>query len=788
MDTGGFIAGAIVGKLLLDKSGWDSSIKAIAKSEVQLNGTFGNIANIAKKVGVAIAAGISAATVTILHMSHTVAELGHEINEMSERTGISAEMLSTLKLAADKGGSSLDGLAIGLRFLSKSMYAAYTGSKEALDIFGRLGISVKTPTGQMRDMGKVLLDVSDRFASLPAGAEKSYLAIKLFGRSGTQLIPMLNMGSAAIKEQMELAQKMGIVFTEKTAKAADEYIDSLKDLQASFRGVKTDIANVMIPILTRLSENTVQAISEMRKKISQFVESGDLKTWAVETARVFLSSIKIMLQGLEGLIVGIKAVHAVFIMISSSIDRALGDVAQSILTNMIPSITALVSYVSEKIPALGKIAIELSTKIMTFFADFKKAAYESADRATQSSKKIVDSIPPIIEAFNAVLGGIDTISSGLTKGGLIGKKSFQMIEESASQMADSAEKNLKQLMLDIDKEGFYQDFEINLDPDSLIKVEDEARLFIADIVDSVSSGFESMQDKIKKGMDSLNPLKGGIADLRLELNMSKAALQQWGGIMPFLQVEELKNRIGELQEKLKDATPWQQFKYHMEQTISSILPQLNSILSQLQTSETTALDNEYKLRLANIEATVTNEEKKQKAITALEAEYEIKKSKARRKWAIADKALNISEAYINASQAVLKTYGQAGIFGIPLAAIIKALCAIEIAAIIAAPVEFAAGAAFGKETHIQNAIVGEAGPEYLLPEAKLVKLVQDAFFSKSRLSIDQMAAMKKSIPEFVINGPLIQTTGLTQADCDRASGMIMRSLTKEMRTSGVAFA
>jgi len=158
-----------------------------------------------------------------------------------------------------------------------------------------------------------------------------------------------------------------------------------------------------------------------------------------------------------------------------------------------------------------------------------------------------------------------------------------------------------------------------------------------------------------------------------------------------------------------------------------VLAGINDIVAQGQRNREIGLDNEYKKRLAIIEATIKDEDAKQKAIMALEAEFELKKSSARRKWATAEKAAAISQAYINASLAATKVLGQTGLFGIPLVPLIWGLCLAQIALIAAQPIPLAGGALFKKRTLLPAQYeVAEAGSaEIVSPVPMMRRIVRE---------------------------------------------------------------
>lgn len=135
------------------------------------------------------------------------------VNDLSQKIGISVRDLGSWQLAAESSGASLETIGRGIKGLAPNITKF---SKE----FEALGISTKDPN-------KALIDLADVIAAMPDGFEKNALAVKLFGKAGADLIPMLNMGSRALAESAvksaDYAQQLA-----KLAPVADEFNDALK--------------------------------------------------------------------------------------------------------------------------------------------------------------------------------------------------------------------------------------------------------------------------------------------------------------------------------------------------------------------------------------------------------------------------------------------------------------------------------------------------------------------------------------------------------------------------------
>jgi hypothetical protein len=182
------------------------------------------------------------------------AGVGDMAVKTAQRVGISVAAVQELGYAADISGSSTEGLANGLKFLSRLTVDASTGGKDAVAAFTRLGVAVRGSDGQMRTTEAVFMDTAAGFAAMRDGGEKTALAIQLFGRSGTDLIPLLNAGRDGISALRAEAQRLGIVLDEQTAKAGEVLNDELTRLQTAMRGLSFDVGRTVIPTLRGLTE------------------------------------------------------------------------------------------------------------------------------------------------------------------------------------------------------------------------------------------------------------------------------------------------------------------------------------------------------------------------------------------------------------------------------------------------------------------------------------------------------------------------------------------------------
>lgn len=213
-------------------------------------GKFGAIA------GAAVGTALVGIGVAIQHAIDQADELG----KTAQKIGVPIEQLSKLKYAADLSGLSLEGLSTGLGKLAKNMSLAAGGSEEAQKGFKAVGVSVTDAGGALRPVADVVADVAGKFENMKDGAGKTALAMEVFGKSGRDLIPLLNTGAAGLKEMYQEAEQLGLVISEKTFKAAEAFNDNLTRLKRVQEGLALTIVAQLGPALQTLSGLLVETV------------------------------------------------------------------------------------------------------------------------------------------------------------------------------------------------------------------------------------------------------------------------------------------------------------------------------------------------------------------------------------------------------------------------------------------------------------------------------------------------------------------------------------------------
>lgn len=178
-------------------------------------------------------------------------EVTEEIKKHGDGSGVLKNKLDALKLSTQGYENELSGLTTETEKLNLEM-------KKTSNPLERIGVATKDATGKSRDFNDILMDVADRFKEMPNGAEKSALSMELFGRSGKDMIKVLNLGSDGIKDMEQQAERLGLTLTKDNIAGMQAYIASQKRMKDSTDSLKIAVGTATAPVMASFNEAVAQ--------------------------------------------------------------------------------------------------------------------------------------------------------------------------------------------------------------------------------------------------------------------------------------------------------------------------------------------------------------------------------------------------------------------------------------------------------------------------------------------------------------------------------------------------
>lgn len=170
------------------------------------------------------------------------------LGKMSQKIGMSVDSLYALSAAGKLADADISQIESALKKFNKGLGEAELGTGDTANALKNLGISLKDSQGNMKGTDEYLYEVADKFASMPDGVEKTTLAMQLFGKSGADLIPLLDGGSASLKE-------FSGIMNDETAAASQNFNDSLTKLHLSMESVGGQMVSALAPTLQAVADD-----------------------------------------------------------------------------------------------------------------------------------------------------------------------------------------------------------------------------------------------------------------------------------------------------------------------------------------------------------------------------------------------------------------------------------------------------------------------------------------------------------------------------------------------------
>lgn len=242
---------------------------------------------------VAAAAGIAVAMGGVARMAVSVVESGGRYAEMlqqtSEKTGIAIDVIQDSTVAMAENGLSLDALTSSTKKLSQQMIEAHNPSSNAAALFQELGLTASTTSG-------MLAQIADLFASMPDGAGKTALSVQLLGKSGQDLIPILNKGSAGLRESTERTRELGAALSGEAIKALGQADDAFDQLGVATAAVSHQLGALLAPAVTQVVSSMATGIGTVASFFGALQGGAD----NVKVALPIMEKVSALLQKMGG--------------------------------------------------------------------------------------------------------------------------------------------------------------------------------------------------------------------------------------------------------------------------------------------------------------------------------------------------------------------------------------------------------------------------------------------------------------------------------------------------------
>lgn len=239
------------------------STKEMSKQEKALSQVIGRLGGFLSLI---------AGSYAIQKFTAAIADANDQLGFMSKRLGMAARDIRGIETAVAALGGAGASATGTIRNLNQGIQEmVLMGNDSLIPFFGALGVGVVDASGSLRQMDDILLDMADSLSKMdPAQAYAVASAMGIDDGVANALIQ----GRDAMQEMLDMQKKISVSSAEEIRNSR-ELSKAQAFLGAQWEGLKTTLANAIIPLLLKLTKTVsgwVEYLSRNERGVKNFFE------------------------------------------------------------------------------------------------------------------------------------------------------------------------------------------------------------------------------------------------------------------------------------------------------------------------------------------------------------------------------------------------------------------------------------------------------------------------------------------------------------------------------------
>lgn len=235
-----------------------------------------SINEVGKKAMVALTAAATAAAAALGKLMLDSGKFADDLITLSNKTGISVTQLQELEYAARFVDVSVETMTSSMNKLTRTMGMAQQSLQsgklnEQAKAYQRLGVEVMNTDGSLRNNKEVFNEVIDALGKMTNETERDALAMQLFGKSATELNPMIKAGSVELNRLAQEAHQVGAIVSEDGVSALGSFDDHMQTLNASTQGLMREALAQLAPLINDMIVGLKEIMPQIIETIQNFI-------------------------------------------------------------------------------------------------------------------------------------------------------------------------------------------------------------------------------------------------------------------------------------------------------------------------------------------------------------------------------------------------------------------------------------------------------------------------------------------------------------------------------------
>ena len=355
-------------------------------------------------VGAATAAGKA-----FLDAAKSTASYGDTVDKASQRLQISRSAFQELDYVLQLCGTSMDSMSAGFKTLNNKIADARNGSEEATAMFTALGISMdEIQNLSTEDLFKAAIN---GLQDMGESADRAALANDLFGRSGQQLAPLLNMTSEEMNDAIKTANEYGMILSDEGVAASAQFTDSMTTMEKTVEGLKNTMMVNFLPAMSEVMDG-MSAIFAGDESGADLIQRGvaNLISQVTKYAPMFFqlaqTIISALIDGFAPMLP--QAVAGIFSFLNMAISK---------ITEMTPQLTPVIqqgiqgvmSAVFNALPIIIRALLQLTMDLVTWLASGDNVTVlvnGILDLVSILADSLAEAMPILLPAIIEIIGQV----------------------------------------------------------------------------------------------------------------------------------------------------------------------------------------------------------------------------------------------------------------------------------------------------------------------------------------------------------------------------------------------
>jgi phage-related protein len=349
------------------------------------------VAGIAAIATAALAAGAALGKAAL-----SAGEYADEILTNSAITGLSTEALQQYSYAAELMDVSSETISAALKRNTRAMSEAQQGTEDYANAYATLGVSVTNADGTLRSSTEVFDETIAALGNVANETERDALAMQLFGRSATELNPMIMQGADGLAALRQEAIDAGAVMSGEALDALGSFDDQVQRMKQSVSIMTREFGAGFVPVMSEgmaIFKTAIDGLDGDLTRLPQVVGpavSGLVGMVATQLPQLATTIVSTLAGIAQSIVPMLPQLVTMGMQVITNIITGLAQAAPTLIPTIVQAILAAVMALIEQLPQFLDAGLQLVMGLI--------------EGIITAIPMIIEALPQIIDAIVGFLG------------------------------------------------------------------------------------------------------------------------------------------------------------------------------------------------------------------------------------------------------------------------------------------------------------------------------------------------------------------------------------------------